>query len=154
MVNTHEASAELNYNDIEATQGSSETTATGDKFAKIFKKIRGGFFFVLGYMLSPLSWWNDIFFNLPVAYGFGYLCSLLNKDLLIPCAIAGYWLSNVAGILLMQAGVVDVFQNQPQERNLRKELLMGLASSTVYTLVIVALIQLKIIDTPNLFPGS
>lgn len=124
------------------------------KFTRLLKKIRGGFFLILGYMLSPLSWWNDLFFNLPIAYGFGYLCSLFNQDLLISCTIVGYWLSNVVGILLMQVGVVDVLPNQPQERNLKKDILMGLASSTVYTLVIVALIQLKILDTPNLFPGS
>lgn len=154
MESTQNFSDQLNEKTIGVSQDLSEINTENSKFIRILKKIRGGFFFALGYMLSPLSWWNDIFFNLPVAYGFGYLCSLLHKDLLIPCAIAGYWLSNVAGILLMQAGVVDVFQNQPQERNLKKELLMGLASSTVYTLVILALIQLKILDTPDLFPGS
>jgi hypothetical protein len=53
----------------------------------------------------------------------------------------------------MQAGAVDVFQ-QSKEHNLKKELLMGLATSTVYTLAIVALIQLKILDASFLFPGS
>ncbi|MBO3460503.1 hypothetical protein G4P69_17805 [Aetokthonos hydrillicola CCALA 1050] len=120
----------------------------------ILKKIRGGFFLVLGFLLSPVSWWNDLFFNLPIAYGFGYLCSFFFKDLFLPCAIAGYWLSNVLGILLMQAGVMDVLPNQNQERNLKKELLTGLASSTGYTLVILTLIYFKILDTPNLFPSS
>ena len=54
----------------------------------------------------------------------------------------------------MQVGTVDVFQNQPQARNLKKELFTGLVSSTVYTLVILALLQLKIIDSPVLFSGS
>ncbi|MFS8793456.1 MULTISPECIES: hypothetical protein [unclassified Synechococcus] len=40
------------------------------------KKLRGGILLILGFMLSPLSWWNDLFFNLPIAYGLGYLCSL------------------------------------------------------------------------------
>lgn len=119
----------------------------------IFKKIRGGLFLVIGYLLSPLSFWNDLFFNLPIAYGFGYLCSLLSPSLLLPCSIIGYWLSNIAGILLMQASAIDVFQNQPKERNLKKELLMGLVSSAVYTVVIVALIQFKILQAPVLFSG-
>lgn len=117
----------------------------------ILKKLRGGFFLVIEYLLSPLSFWNDLFFNLPIAYAFGYLCSLLSPSLLLPCSIIGYWLSNIAGILLMQAGAIDVFQNQPKERNLKKELLMGLVSSMVYTLVIVALIQFKILQAPALF---
>jgi hypothetical protein len=121
------------------------------KIEVILKKLRGGFFLVIGYLLSPLSFWNDLFFNLPIAYFFGYVCSWLSPDLLLPCSIIGYWLSNIAGILLMQVGAVDVFQNQPKERNLKKELLMGLASSAIYTLVILALIQFKILDTPVLF---
>ncbi|GAB1538323.1 hypothetical protein NUACC21_09810 [Scytonema sp. NUACC21] len=120
----------------------------------ILKKIRGGLFLVLGYLLSPLCWWNDLIFNLPIAYFFGYICSLFSPQLLLPCSIAGYWLSNVAGIILMQRGALDMFQNQPTEQNLKKELLTGLVTSTAYTILILALIQLKILDTPNLFPGS
>ena len=120
----------------------------------IWKKLRGGFFLVLGYLLSPLCWWNDLLFNLPIAYGFGYMCSLFSPKLLIPCSIIGYWLSNVVGILLMQLGSVDVFQNQQKERNLKKELFTGLISSTVFTLVIILLIQFKILETPVLFSNS
>ncbi|OKH33224.1 hypothetical protein NIES2119_23650 [[Phormidium ambiguum] IAM M-71] len=119
-----------------------------DFAAVLFKKLKGGFFLVIGFLLSPLSWWNDLFFNLPIAYGFGYLCSLLSPKLLLPCTIIGYWISCIAGILLMQAGVMDVFQDQSKERNFKKELLMGIATSTAYTLVILALLQLKILDTP------
>ncbi|MBW4570829.1 MAG: hypothetical protein KME31_23235 [Tolypothrix carrinoi HA7290-LM1] len=120
----------------------------------MWKKLRGGFFLVLGYLLSPLCWWNDLLFNLPIAYGFGYMCSLFSPKLLIPCSIIGYWLSNVVGIILMQLGSVDVFQNEPKERNLKKELFTGLVSSTVFTLVIILLIQFKILDTPVLFSNS
>ena len=123
----------------------------------IWKKLRGGVFLAIGYLLSPLCWWNDIVFNLPIAYFFGYICSLFNRDLLIPCSIAGYWLSNIFGILMMQAGAMDVLQGQPKERNVKKELLTGIASSTVYTLLILALIQLKILDAPVfsvLFSGT
>lgn len=123
--------------------------AVSKDFAPVFfKKLKGGFFLVIGFLLSPLSWWNDLFFNLPIAYGFGYLCSLLSPKLLLPCTIIGYWISCIAGILLMQAGVMDVFQDQSKDRNFKQELLMGIASSTVYTLVILALLQLKILDTP------
>lgn len=120
----------------------------------IGKKLRGGFLLVLGYLLSPLCWWNDLLFNLPIAYFFGYLCSLLSPKLLFPCTILGYWLSNIIGILLMQYGSVDMFQQENKERNLKKELFNSLVSSTAYTLVIVLLIQLKIIDTPIFFTNG
>jgi hypothetical protein len=154
MGNTQHISSDLNIGDNITNESLEQPIQGVISIPAIFKKIRGGFFLVIGYLLSPMSWWNDLIFNLPIAYGFGYLCSFFSKDLLVPCAIAGYWLSNVLGILLMQAGVMDVLPNQSQERKLKKELLMGLASSTLYTLVIMALIHFKILDTPNLFPGS
>lgn len=139
------------FNEMIETRETTQDNLKIKTIKLILKKLRGGFFLVIGYLLSPLSFWNDLFFNLPIAYAFGYLCSLLSPSLLLPCSIIGYWLSNIAGILLMQAGAIDVFQNQPKERNLKKELLMGLVSSMVYTLVIVALIQFKILQAPALF---
>ncbi|HEY9875850.1 MAG TPA: hypothetical protein V6D12_20630, partial [Candidatus Obscuribacterales bacterium] len=111
-----------------------QQAAQNDFKQVMWKKLRGGFLLVIGYLLSPLCWWNDLFFNLPIAYFFGYVCSWLSPDLLLPCSILGYWLSNIAGILLMQVGAVDVVGGQPKERNLKKELMTGLASSTAYTL--------------------
>ena len=119
-----------------------------------FKKIRGGLLLAIGYLLSPLCWWNDIFFNLPIAYAFGYICSWLSPDLLFPCTIVGYWLSNIAGILLMQLGTLDVLADKPKEKNLKKELLTGLVSSTAFTVVIVALIHFNVLDTPDFFAGK
>jgi hypothetical protein len=119
-----------------------------------FKKIRGGLLLAIGYLLSPLCWWNDIFFNLPIAYAFGYICSWLSPDLLFPCTIVGYWFSNIAGILLMQLGTLDVLADKPKEKNLKKELLTGLVSSTVFTVVIVALIHFNVLDTPDFFSGK
>ncbi|MEG4573932.1 hypothetical protein QUA56_14730 [Microcoleus sp. N3A4] len=119
-----------------------------------FKKIRGGLLLGIGYLLSPLCWWNDIFFNLPIAYAFGYICSGLSPDLLFPCTIVGYWLTNIAGILLMQFGAVDVFADKPKEKNLKKELLTGLVSSTAFTIVVVALIHFNVLDTPDFFSSQ
>jgi hypothetical protein len=151
MENANKVSEEA----IAAEQATLDRVQQGDRdgfqMGAMLKKLRGGFLLVIGFLLSPLSFWNDLFFNLPIAYGFGYLCSLLSPDLLLPCSIIGYWISNIAGILLMQVGAVDVFQGQPKERNLKKELLTGLVSSFVYTLLIFALIQFKILDTPLLF---
>ncbi|MBR8834472.1 MAG: hypothetical protein DSM106950_10660 [Stigonema ocellatum SAG 48.90 = DSM 106950] len=135
----------------QTTREQLQQPASGNFKQVMVKKLKGGLFLVIGYLLSPLCWWNDLVFNLPIAYFFGYLCSLLSPKLLLPCAIIGYWLSNIVGILLMQVGAVDVFQNKPQETNLKKELFTGLVSSTVYTLVILVLIQFKILGTPALF---
>jgi Zn-dependent protease with chaperone function len=136
--------------DFQINSAEIENSSVKQLKINIWKKLRGGFFLVLGYLLSPLCWWNDLLFNLPIAYFFGYLCSLLSPKLLVPCTIISYWLSNVLGMLLMQFGTGDIFRKETQENNWRKELLTTLVSSTVYTLVIVLLIQCKIIDTPVL----
>jgi hypothetical protein len=116
----------------------------------LWKKLTGGVLFAIGYLLSPLCWWNDLVFNLPIAYCFGYICSAFDRDLLLPGSIIGYWLSNIIGILMMQLGAMDVLQKQSQERNLKQELSLGIASSTVYTMIILTLVQLKILDAPIL----
>ena len=122
------------------------------------KNIRGGLLLLVGYLLSPLCWWNDLVFNLPIAYLFGALCDWVYPGSLLPGAIAGYWLSNIVGILMMQFGAIDVLKqatqaeaDSTQPRSLKKELLMGIVTSTVYTLIVLALVQLKILDAPNLF---
>lgn len=116
------------------------------------KRLRGSLLFIVGYLLSPLCWWNDLIFNLPVAYGFGYLCSLVSTDWLFPGLIAGYWLSNVVGFVLMQFGAVDAIKKDSKPRNPQKELLMGVVSSTIYTLGILVLVQFHVIDAASLLP--
>jgi hypothetical protein len=147
MVNLKEIGAALK----EETQQKQSFLWLFDSKVALLKRLRGGLLLGIGYLLSPLSWWNDLFFNLPIAYFFGYVCSLFSKDLLIPCAIAGYWLSNVLGILLMQTGALDMVQDSAAPRNFKQELLMGIGSSTIYTLVILALVHFKVLITPDLF---
>lgn len=113
------------------------------------KRIRGGLLVAIGYLLSPLCWWNDLVFNLPVAYGFGYLCSWINASWLLPGAIVGYWLSNLVGIVMMQFGAIDVLD---KTRNFRKDLWTGFVTSTAYTLAVLALVQLKVLNIAALLP--
>jgi hypothetical protein len=114
----------------------------------MLKKLWNAFIFGLGYMLSPLSWWNDLFFNLPIAYVFGYAVSWAVPGWFIPATIAGYWLSNVLGIVLMQMGALDMFYEQ-REKSLKRELLIGFGTSTLYTVAIVALVYFHILEIPD-----
>ena len=142
-----------NYQVAASTNEVLETETITTIKPNILKKLRGGILLVVGYLLSPLCWWNDLIFNLPIAYCFGYACSWFSPNLMLPASIAGYWITNIVGILFMQAGALDVLQ-QDKPRNLKQELISGFISSTAYTILIIALIQLKILEVPNLFPGS
>ncbi|MEP0889007.1 MULTISPECIES: hypothetical protein [unclassified Leptolyngbya] len=138
--------------EAEGTGQKMEDEATSStSLSRWLKRLRGGFWVGLGFMLSPLSWWNDLFFNLPIAYGFGYLVRFFAPEWFLPATVVGYWLSNVLGILMMQFGATDVlFENR--ERNLKKDVLMGVGTSTLYTLAVVALVYFHVLETPQLFP--
>ena len=111
-------------------------------------KIKNGVVSTIGYLLSPLSWWNDLFFNIPLAYGFAYLLSLISKSLFYPMMVLGYWLTNIGGLILMHYGIKGLIaKNQiPYSKN---DLLKDILFSILYTLVIVVAIKLGWLKLPG-----
>lgn len=108
------------------------------------RKFTGGLLAFIGFMLSPLSWWNDAFVNLPLAVGFGWLVSLFYKPAFGAGVILGYWLTNVLGFVLMHRGLADLRTGEKKaavKSELKKDLLISLA----YTGLIFLLLQLKIL---------
>ncbi len=107
---------------------------------------KGGFLVVLGYILSPLSFWNDMLVNIPLSYGFAYLFSFLVKNIFLESMIIFYWLTNIAGMLLMHYGVKKVVSKNSKLS--KKELIINILISIGYTLIIVILIKLNILKLP------
>ncbi|MBD2023094.1 hypothetical protein [Leptolyngbya sp. FACHB-711] len=114
----------------------------------LLKKLRGGAIVGIGYMLSPLSWWNDVFFNLPIALAFGYVIAWIHSGWFLAGTIVGYWLSNVLGILMMQFGAMEVFLTE-EKRNIKRDLLIGVGGSTLNTVVIALLVYFRILQVPD-----
>lgn len=114
----------------------------------LFKNLRGGALISLGYMLSPLSWWNDLFFNLPIALVFGYGVSWINPHWFIPGTIIGYWLSNVLGMVMMQFGAVNIFLPEDKQ-NITRDIWMGFGGATLYTVIVAALVYYHVLDIPD-----
>ena len=98
----------------------------------------------IGYMLSPLSWWNDLFVNVPLAVAFGWIFSFFYKPAFGPCVVVGYWLTNVLGFVLMQKGAQQALAKE-QRKYTRRDLLKDLGISLLYTLLIVELIKLGVL---------
>lgn len=111
-------------------------------------KLRVLLLLAVGWLLSPLCWWNDLVINLPLAYGFGLLVKQLRPEWFAGGLIVGYWLSNVLGIVLMQTSALEVFQQPGEPHARRRELLWGLLTSSVYTLVVFVLVHVGVIHTP------
>jgi hypothetical protein len=95
-------------------------------------------------LLSPLSWWNDLFVNVPLAVGFAWLVSWFYKPAFEVCVVLAYWLTNVLGFLLMHKGAQQVLQEKPQKYS-RRDLVKDVGVSLLYTAVIVVLLKLKIL---------
>ncbi len=114
----------------------------------LLKNLRGGALVGIGYMLSPLSWWNDLVFNLPIALVLGYGVSWFNPHWFLPGTIVGYWLSNVLGMVMMQFGAVDLFLADDQ-RNTSRDLWMGFAGATLYTILAAALVYFHVLEIPE-----
>lgn len=116
------------------------------------RRLWGGTLVVVGYLLSPLCWWNDLVINLPLALGFGYLASRPFPETLVAMTAVGYWLTNVVGFVLMQQGAATALQKDGQGS--RQSLRNGLITSTVYTVAIAALIQLHLLEMPDFLDGD
>ena len=108
------------------------------------RKVTGGLVAVIGYMLSPLSWWNDMFVNFPLALAFAWVVSLFYKPAFAASVVIGYWLTNVLGFVLMHKGAQQAFSEQPRKYS-RRDLLKDVAISLAYTALIVVLLKLHIL---------
>lgn len=92
----------------------------------------------IGFILSPLSWWNDIVVNIPLALLLASVTSkLIHVGLDLLFAIY-YWMTNVVGLALMfVGGSISVGSGVD-----RRSIVMGILASTIYTLLVVAGIKL------------
>jgi len=108
------------------------------------RKISGGFLATIGFLLSPLSWWNDAFVNIPLALLFAWGVSFFYKPAFATSLILGYWLTNVLGFVLLHKGTRQVLSKEPTPGT-RRELATDIIVSLIYTVVIVVLVKLEIL---------
>ena len=109
------------------------------------RKVGGGLLAVIGFMLSPLSWWNDLFVNVPIALAFAWLVSLVYPRAFEVSLIVGYWLTNVLGFVLMHKGVQKLTTESDANQNSRRALLKDIGISLAYTILIVVLLKLGVL---------
>ncbi len=108
------------------------------------RKAHGGILGFIGFMLSPLSWWNDLFVNVPLAVAFAWVISLVYKPAFTTAAIVGYWLTNVLGFVLMHKGAQKAMTAEEKPYTARR-FAMDLVVSLLYTLLIVFLARIGVL---------
>ena len=110
------------------------------------RKIAGSILATVGFLLSPLSWWNDAFVNLPLALGFAWLVSALSpahwrEQAFAMAVVMGYWLTNVLGFVLLHQGLKELVPAGTKTTT-RRQWVHYLGISLGYTALVVLLIKL------------
>lgn len=105
------------------------------------KSIAGSCMAITGFLLSPLSWWNDLIVNIPLAYVFATLASLWIPNHFPMFMILGYWLTNIAGLVLFHSGVAKVITREPirySTKGLLKDLMLSLGYSVIIAILVLS----------------
>jgi hypothetical protein len=108
------------------------------------RKVTGGALALVGYMLSPLSWWNDMFVNVPLALAFAWLVSWFYRPAFAASLVVGYWLTNVIGFILMHKGGQKLL-TEKQGRYSWRDLGRDVGISLLYTALIVGLVKFGVL---------
>jgi hypothetical protein len=110
------------------------------------KKLYGGVLGTIGFLLSPLSWWNDLFINFPIAYAFACVVNFIYRGSFLGAFIVFYWMTNVLGLVLLQKGLETMVKDSKEKKRYSgKDFMRDVLLSIVYTLLIVVLVKLGII---------
>ena len=113
---------------------------------KTNQKLYGSILGTIGFLLSPLSWWNDLFINFPIAYALACLVNFICKGLFLSSFIIFYWLTNVAGFMLLQKGMEKMSRDSIRKKKYSgKDFLRDMLLSITYTLLILIFVKLGII---------
>jgi len=112
-----------------------------------YDKLRGSTIACIGFLLSPLSWWNDSYVNLPIAYLCAWLISLFYPGMFLTAFVGSYFATNVLGFVLLHKGIAGAASKSalPKTPYTVRNFLKDLAISLAYTLLIVLLVKLGII---------
>ena len=108
------------------------------------RKATGGVLAFIGYILSPLSWWNDAFVNIPLALAFAWVVALFYKPAFEASWVLGYWITNVVGMVLMHKGAQKMLRKEDRKYSWRNSV-RDIGISLLYTGVIVLLLKFGIV---------
>lgn len=92
--------------------------------------------FFIGWLLSPLTFWNDAFVNIPLSYLLANIfVRLIHIDFLLLVLIS-YWLTNALGLYMMYATTRQIFKGRGEAT---KEILKVVVTTVIYSLILVML---------------
>lgn len=111
-------------------------------------KLIGSVLAGIGFFLSPLSWWNDLVINIPLAYLMASLVGIIFPGYFAMFMIIGYWLTNVLGLVLMHRGGQLALGKEKPIYSLHS-IITDLFISLIYSLIIGVLVVSGILKLPT-----
>jgi hypothetical protein len=113
----------------------------------------GGVWGFVGFMLSPLSWWNDLFVNVPLAIAFAWTVSFFYPPAFKVSLVVGYWLTNVLGLYLLHRGARQLW-TAATPAWLGRECVKDMAVALGYTALILLLIECRVLEPLPAYFGT
>jgi len=113
-------------------------------YAVAKRKGLGSVVALIGFLLSPLSWWNDLVVNVPLALAFAWCASFFYRGAFTTSFILGYWLTNILGLMLMHWGAAAAFAKAPHPYG-RKQIIRDFVIALGYTALIIVLVKSKVL---------
>lgn len=101
----------------------------------------------IGYILSPLSWWNDLVVNVPLAYVLAWPLAQWHEQFFLPALIVAYWFTNLLGFLLLHWGGQGLIVNQRSSLKLKQSLLV----SVLYSVLVIIFVVLGWLEPPTVY---
>jgi len=92
--------------------------------------------FFIGWMLSPLTFWNDVFVNIPISYLCASLAIKFIKADFLFLVLVFYWISNGIGILMMYLSGKSIMQDKSNRLQALETLLITVI---IYSIIIIIL---------------
>lgn len=106
--------------------------------------MKGGILFFVGYLLSPLSLWDDVFVNIPISYVLALIVKHVSPAAFLPSMILIYWLTNLIGFLCVRKGIADM-KSPKCETKKSNVLTKDFIASIAYTVVLVVLVKWNVL---------
>lgn len=95
-----------------------------------------GLVFFIGWALSPFTWWNDAFINIPLSYLIANLLFYIMPAPFIWLVIGSYWFTNILGLFFMYLSGKSLFVSSSDRKKTIFKMAIFVA---IYTLAMIYL---------------
>ena len=92
--------------------------------------------FTTGFILSPLSWWNDLVINVPLAYLISAPFSIIDEALFLPAFVFAYWLTNLLGFLMMHWSGEQLSGRNKNSLTMKHSIIVSIAYSVIMVIIV------------------